>query len=307
MSDRPTQIIRDSFPEATITTVDQFDGGETHTVVSVAFSDREPVVLKYTSGGQDRLRRDCAALCHVAEQTAVPVPAVLDFGKNYLVIEALPGETTPQLRDFTDDQASAYIETAGELLGRLHRDGQFESTGRLEGTASGQLHHDPTDSWPSLYESLKRETADELAGTRFEAAATEALAALEELAEQFTVDQPVLSHCDFGPNNVFRVGDEVSGVIDWEWCLAADPAYDIARAERLFRRDADDGTRNALLAGYQRVRPIPDEYDWRAERYAAFETLSAMSSFESWRPDDDQQAKEIADTLRENLTDPLSE
>jgi Ser/Thr protein kinase RdoA (MazF antagonist) len=307
MNDPTARIIEASFPEATIATVEQFDSGETHTVVSVEFTDREPVVLKYTNDGHGRLRRDTAALRYVAEQTDVPAPTVLDFGDGYLVIESLPGETTPQLRDFTADQASAYIETAGELVGRLHRDGQFESAGRLAGTPNGELQHDPADSWPSLYKSLKRETADELAGTRFEEAATKAVDALGELAEELTVDQPVLAHCDFGPNNVFRVGYDVSGVIDWEWCLAADPAYDLARAERLFRREANDGTRDALLAGYQQVRPVPDEYDWRAERYAAFETLSAMSSFESWRPDNDEQAQEIADTLRENLTDRLVE
>lgn len=307
MNDTTARIIETSFPDATVQKTEEFDGGETHTVISVEFTDREPVVLKYTNGGEDRLRRDCAALRQVSEQTQVPVPDVLTFGSDYFVVESLSGETTPQLREFTDTQASAYIEAAGELLGILHRDAQFESVGRLEGTPNGQLRHEPADSWPSLYESLKRETAGELVGTRFEEAATEAVSALEEMAEHFTVDQPVFAHCDFGPNNVFRAGDGVSGIIDWEWCLAADPAYDIARAERLFRRDADDGTRDALLAGYRRVRPVPEGYTWRAERYIAFETLAAMCSFESWRTDDDQQAQEIADTLRENLTEPLSE
>lgn len=303
MSTRPTEIIDSAFPDAAIATLTQYDGGETHDVFSVEFVDRDPVALKYSAEGQERLRRDTAALRYVATQTTVPVPEVLDFGEDpaYLVMELLSGETTPQLRDFEPAAATAYIETAGRLLGELHSDATFESVGRLHGTARGELRLETARDWPTLYEELKQATARELEGTRFEESAATAMDALPDAVDCFTAEQSVLAHCDFGPNNVFRDGETVTGVIDWEWCLAADPAYDLARAERLFRREADDGTREALLRGYGRVRPVPDGYEDRARRYSAYETLSAMSSFDSWRPDDSERATELATRLRESL------
>lgn len=303
MSTQPTEIIDTAFPDAAIATITQYDGGETHDVFRVEFDNRDPVALKYSEEGTERLRRDTAALRYVAEQTTVPVPEVLDFGGTpvYLVMESLSGETTPQLRDFEPAAATAYIETAGRLLGELHTDVTFESVGRLDGTARGELRLETAQDWATLYEELKQATASELAGTRFEESAATAMDALPDVVGCFTVEQPVLAHCDFGPNNVFRDGETVTGVIDWEWCLAADPAYDLARAERLFRRETDDGTREALLRGYRRVRPVLERYEERTELYSAYETLSAMSSFDSWRPDDSEDAAEIATTLREAL------
>lgn len=307
MNEIVTRIIDESFPDSTSESVEQFDGGETHEVVSVDFTERNPVVVKYTDGGEDRLYRDRATLRYVAENTSVPVPMVFDWGEEpaYLVMEAVPGETTPQLRDFETDGATDYIRTAGELLGRLHAETEFESVGHIEGATDSTLVYKPADSWPEFFSKLKRDTASELQGTRFEEAAGDAVAALPETTGGFAVDRPVLAHCDFGPNNVFRFDGDVTGVIDWEWTLAADPAYDLLRAERLFRTGADDGTRNALLTGYRTVRPVPDDYEHRAEIYSAYETLSPMSSFESWCPDDEEKAQELADSLREAVYERL--
>jgi Ser/Thr protein kinase RdoA (MazF antagonist) len=307
MRDTVLQIVDDAFPDAIPETEAIFDGGETHEVARVTFADRDPVVVKYTTDGAARLRRDRATLRYVARETSVPVPAVLALGENppSVVLESLSGETTPQLRDFEAAGATDYLRTAGRLLGTLHDEATFDSPGRIEGTADGTLQHDPADSWPALYQELKEKTAGELTGTRFEDVAAGALDTLPVVTDDFTVDRPVLAHCDFGPNNVFRDSGDVMGIIDWEWCLAADPSYDLLRAERLFKREADDGTRDALLAGYRNVRPVPDEYEQRAEIYGGYETLAAMSSFDSWRPDDAERAREIADGLRAAVTDRL--
>jgi Ser/Thr protein kinase RdoA (MazF antagonist) len=303
MPTEPAEIIDSSYPDAAIATITPHDGGGTHNVFRIKFGNRDPVVLKYSDEGQERLRRDTAALRYVAKETTVPIPEVLDFGSDptYLVLESVSGERTPQLRDFEPAAATAYIETAGRLLGELHSDATFESVGRLHGTARGELRLEPARDWPALYEELKQATASELAGTRFEESAVAAMDALPGAVNCFTVEQSVLAHCDFGPNNVFRDEETVRGVIDWEWCLAADPAYDLTRAERLFQREADDGTRDALLRGYGGVRPVPEEYEDRVRLYNAYETLSAMSSFDSWRPDDSEKAAEIATRLQEDL------
>lgn len=305
--DEVASILDDAVPGATPAAIDPLEGGETHEVVAVTFDEREDVVVKYTTTGTDRLRRDRAALRYVGRTTAVPVPSVLAVGEAppFVVLEAVSGETTPQLRAFDAEEGARIVETAGTLLATLHRDATFESAGRLEGTTDGRLRHDPAESWPALYRDLKRATATDLLDTRFEATAKRALDALPDATAGFTVERPVLAHCDLGPNNVVRAEGEVTGVLDWEWCLAADPAYDLLRAERLFRNEFDDGTRDVLVRGYRRIRPVPRDYDARSAVYRAYESLSAMMSFESWRPDDDETARELADQLRTAVAERL--
>lgn len=301
------RVVERAFPDATPTVIAPFDGGETHDVARVDFADRDPVVVKVTDDGTDRLRRDRAALAYVGRETAVPVPEVLavDEDPTAAVVEPVPGETTPQLRDFAADDATPYLRAAGEVLARLHRDAGFPAAGRLEGTGDGRLRREAAQSWPALYAALKRDTAAELTGTRFESVATEAADALPAATADLDVDRPALIHCDFGPNNVFRDGATATGVVDWEWCLAGDPAYDLARAERLFRDPEGEGTREALLAGYRAVRPVPGDYDRRRAVYDAYETLSAMSSFASWAPEDPERRRELADRLRSAVADGL--
>lgn len=301
------RLVANSFPDTAVTAVEPFDGGETHEVTAVHFADRNSVVVKHTTDGTDRLRRDRAVLRYVDEATAVPVPDVLDWGEDpaYYVMELLSGETTPQLSDFESAGATDYLRTAGELLATLHEETGFDAVGHIEGTPDGCLQHDPAESWPAFFETLKRETASELTGTRFEEVASDAVESLPHAVGEFTVENPVLAHCDFGPNNVFRNGDDVTGIVDWEWTLAADPAYDLLRAERLFRTGPDDGTSETLLEGYRNVRPVPAEYDRRAEIYEAYETLSPMVSFDSWCPDDEKKASEWAGNLREAVYERL--
>lgn len=295
-------IVERVYPSETIHAIRQFDGGETHVTAKVLLEDQDPVVLKVTRDGGDRLRRDRAALQYVREMTDIPVPGVVTSGAEpapWYVMELIEGQNTPQLSDFDLEDPSAYLKEAGEILATLHETCSFETPGRLEGTSDGELVYDTYPSWPALYRVLKHQTITELDGTRFEDVTTDARNVLPEVTSDLTVDRPVLAHCDFGPNNVFHVDGTVTGVIDWEWCLVADPAYDLYRAERLFRQDADDGTRDALCAGYETVRSVPQAYEDRARIYAAFETLSPMSSFDSWGPNDEETATEWAEQLRD--------
>lgn len=303
------EIVENSFPDRTVSGVEPLDGGETHETVAVSFPNRDTVVVKYTRDGTDRLQRDCAVLQYVDRYTTVPVPNVFDWGRDpaYFVMEALPGESSPQLREFEVKGASEYLRTAGELLGTLHRDAPFDSVGHVEGAADGTLRHDPAESWPAFYRKLKRETASELTGTRFGTVAFDAVAVLPDVTDGMTVERPVLAHCDFGPNNVFRDDGGVTGVIDWEWGLAADPVYDLVRAERLFRTGRHDETRQSLLEGYRSVRPVPEGYERREAIYSAYETLSAMSSFEVWAPDGEKEAQKSAEQLRESFYERLPE
>lgn len=305
--DELQRILTESFPDAAVSAVEELPGGETHRTYRIDFRRRDSVVVKYTVNGTARLRRDRAALQYVRERTPVPVPHVLALGEDptYAVIEACHGETTPVLADFDPDNLAG-LRAAGRTLADLHDTTGFDRFGRVEGTPDGTLRIDPADSWPTLYRELTADTAAELRGTRFEAVADDGLAALNDAMGRLGVDAPVLIHCDFGPNNVFRANGEVVGVIDWEWSLAGDPVYDLARAESLFCRNAEaDAPREALFGGYREVRPLFEGFERRRELYRALLMFGAMSTFDSWGPRVTDDLDALAGRMRETFRNRL--
>jgi thiamine kinase-like enzyme len=58
-----------------------------------------------------------------------------------------------------------------------------------------------------------------------------------------------LVHVDYHFGNLLFVGDQITGVVDFEWAFAGDPLYDLCR----WKQDKEEwpGSRKAFLKGYQ--------------------------------------------------------
>ncbi|MCU0515050.1 MAG: phosphotransferase, partial [Anaerolineae bacterium] len=65
-----------------------------------------------------------------------------------------------------------------------------------------------------------------------------------------------LVHGDYNFENVLHEGGELTGILDFEWAKAGDPAWDFKLHEQW--EDDCPGCRAPLYAGYASVRP-PDE------------------------------------------------
>ena len=67
-------------------------------------------------------------------------------------------------------------------------------------------------------------------------------------------------HADLFPDNVFFLGDELSGLIDFYFACTDALAYDLAICLNAWCFEPDDSFNvtkgRALLAGYERVRPL---------------------------------------------------
>ncbi len=84
-----------------------------------------------------------------------------------------------------------------------------------------------------------------------------------ELAAAWPKDLPKgVIHADLFPDNVFFLGDRLSGLIDFYFACNDDYAYDLATCLNAwcFERDRSFNLTKgrALLAGYQSVRPLAD-------------------------------------------------
>lgn len=139
---------------------------------------------------------------------------------------------------------------------------------RAVGEALAGLHHAASDfpmaranalspkHWVRLW-NLTRERADEVEAGLVREVDTE----LEELISKWPSDLPAgIVHADLFPDNVFFLGGELSGIIDFYFACNDLLAYDLAICLNAWCFEKD-GSYNltkstALLAGYQSVRPL---------------------------------------------------
>ena len=174
----------------------------------------------------------------------VPVPEIVYTTQGILVMTRLPGRPAR----FTDDDPVEVSRQLGGLLRELHTI-TFDSFGYIETRVTSPV---PTNleymrrrvdrkvrsGPPDLRDSLERYFAEREAA--FEGCET-----------------AVLCHNDAHDANVLVEDGRITGLIDWENAVAADPIFDLAKAWA-FSDGRSDETLAALVDGYG---PLRD--DWR--------------------------------------------
>jgi homoserine kinase type II len=138
----------------------------------------------------------------------------------------------------------------GEALARLHEAGRDFGM-RRENALS-------LEGWPPLYEAAKAQ-ADGVAPGLAERIRSE----LSYLEAHWPRELPVgVIHADLFTDNVFFIGENLSGIIDFYFACTDFLAYDLAICLNAWCFE-NDGSFNitkarALLAGYERVRRLED-------------------------------------------------
>ena len=215
------------------------------------FNARDPELPKF--------QREAAAMERLrAEGFATPVVERLEVESDtspypVLVTRRLPGTNMERRWKELDraEQVDA-ARRAGALLARIHgvrfkRFGELVEGGGLRSSrwsdvASGMLEE-------QLELARKLGVFDDDARRRF----TAALRAGEGWLCQ--VEAPVLVHYDFHFGNLLLGETEITGVLDFEWCFAGDPAADLSILGSI--EEFCPGSREPFVAGYAEVRPMP--------------------------------------------------
>lgn len=175
---------------------------------------------------------------------------------------------------------------------------------------------DAVDSWPEYLRESAGDALDGLEETRF-AALTDRVerslaARIDALEGPFV---PALCRVDHSIENAVFDPETgaVTALLDWEFCVAATPAYDLAFAVDSFSGGLwalvpevtvdRERVENALLEGYRAAGPdrIVEQYRENGACYRLLSDLHAMLNFESWfdrAAATDQQRADAADPLR---------
>jgi homoserine kinase type II len=147
-------------------------------------------------------------------------------------------------------QAQHCFET-GKALAQLHLAGAGFALSRRNGLA--------LDNWPDLF-AASRSRAEEVSP----GLAGEIAQELDALRRQWPCDLPQgIIHADLFPDNVFFIGEQLSGVIDFYFACNDALAYDLAIALNAWCFEPDgafNATKGrALLQGYESLRKLDAE------------------------------------------------
>ena len=147
-----------------------------------------------------------------------------------------------------------HCAAVGEALARMHEAGAGFSLRRPNALSIG--------GWPALF-SVAEPRADEVSP----GLAKEIAAELQALQAIWPTDLPGgVIHADLFPDNVFFLGERLSGLIDFYFACNDAFAYDLAICLNAWCFEAD-GAFNvskgmAMMSGYQRLRPLgPEEIE----------------------------------------------
>ncbi|GAA2396879.1 aminoglycoside phosphotransferase family protein [Dactylosporangium salmoneum] len=273
-------ILRPVVPGCRVAEVVPRPGGEVVRVFEVRLEGQlRPLIVKvYAQRWRWKLAKEVYVYRQLARRGVTGIPRVLHaepagvpaLPLPFVVLTLLDGEPLSAVAGRLSEAAIGCVyEQMGELLAALHR----VRCGRWGYIVTGIYDPKPTNvAYMEAEFAEKLQRFADLGGdpALCEAVAAHALRHADVLAACRT---PVLCHNDFHEGNVLVAGEgdrcTLTGCIDVENAVAADPLLDIAKTEYYAIR-GDDNRRDALLRGYG---PLPTGWP---ERVAVYRVLHAV-------------------------------
>ena len=274
--------------------------GEVFFVTLEIAGDSYEIVVKFEAGDRN-FALEPFLHDFVADRTEVPVPRILVFKESpdldvdpYFVTERIRGDNLAEaLGQLDSDTRENVIRHAGRTLGDMHAGIQFEGFGRLA-LDEGRLIVDEFNwDWGAYFSEITQGYADRLGDTPFSDLQGRARAAIEQSVPHIeSTGAPKLVHDDYRPANMLfdpTQEEPITAVLDWQFALAGEAEYHIARTEFLFidpsYQDAETRARlrERLYEGYNRHRAFePDEgFERRRPIYYFSTLLWRMLGFEA--------------------------
>ena len=258
----------------------------------VLFSGAEVIIRCHPKGVRNGYFYAEAAAAKRAKEAGLPsynTLAIHDYehGEDFAfhVLEKLPGTAIKKWLEVHPDTENDLLRQVGKMMARLHNV-QVEGFGPFinERAKNGEL----IGLHASLGESVRAGLAFNI-DVLVKAGVVDAghVPAIHNLFSDdnplFRSAQAVLVHNDFADWNLLTDGKDVTGILDWDECVASDPIADIACWSTFFEPERMRG----FLEGYWQVAEKPDNFHERFELFRLRYVLSKMTlrlRRYSWEP-----------------------
>lgn len=193
---------------------------------------------------------------------------------SYQVIEKLEGDTIQFCLKEHPEKEEQLVYEMGRVMANLHRIkvkgfGPFDNEQAKKGNLVG-LHNSLKDSINAgLEENLERLVT-------YQIISKEVAAKMKKLFEENDLldsNESVLIHNDFADWNLLTDGNMVTGVIDWDECVAGNPIQEIACWSTFF----DPERIKPFLKGYFSKTKVYDHFDEMFQLMRLRYTISKMA------------------------------
>lgn len=191
------------------------------------------------------------------------------------LIEKLPGTAIKNYLEANPDAEPQLLVEIGKMMARLHQIevegfGPFDNEKAKSGILIG-LHQTLADSVQAgltfNLEVLEKE------GLFSKQQATAMLKLFDNSSPLLESKQAALVHNDFADWNLLTNGETVTGILDWDECVASDPVSGIACWSTFF----DPKRMEGFLKGYWQVATKPDDFADKFELLRLRYVLSKMT------------------------------
>ncbi|WP_199856849.1 phosphotransferase family protein [Nocardia suismassiliense] len=283
--ERATEILRQVWPDVVVTEVCPRTGGQLSSVYEVRCSQPADAVIVKVYADQWRWKqaKEVSVYRLLSAYEVGPVPVILRvepdtalFGYACTAMTMLPGVPLSHVSaDLDTAQVARVYRQLGATLAAIHRIGQ---------SSYGYLTTRILDPEPDNTAYMTRQFAKKLAEFEELGGDLELHTGIRNYVAKRTdlfrrCEAPVLCHNDFHEGNVLvehRVdGWKVSGFIDVENAVAADPLLDLAKTD-YYAVQGDPVKRTALVDGYG---PLPADWAARSALYRLYHALELWDWF----------------------------
>lgn len=235
----------------------------------------------------------------------IPIPELLVLDESctrfpyaFVIMTRLPGETVYDSWSGLDARTREQLAfAAGRYLALLHEH-SLPGFGSLSRLAEGGF---PT--WTAyLSDYVARHSRRAREEELLDASAT---ARIERLLARFqpllaAVTEGRLLHGDYHFENILQQDGRITGIIDFEWAMAGDPAFDCRIDETLAECP---GSVEPFYAGYASVAPLAADHRLKADFYRLLLCLESIAGWgrdpeaASWMPGEYRRLPELLDSL----------
>lgn len=199
-------------------------------------------------------------VCHRLEMAGLPVPRIIAVDNStriappYMLMSRIPGQAVITSHELTQTQRLDLAFELGHFLARMHDAARFDHFGKWHQLNDGTVLTRFSD-WPIGFFERYAAWSDQLGGAADAGIVRDFRQLIIGTQPYFdAVTHGVIAHRDCHFENVIQRDGKLTGVLDFEWWMSADPATDFAVEHQWDFIGA--GCRDAVYAGYTALREL---------------------------------------------------
>jgi Ser/Thr protein kinase RdoA (MazF antagonist) len=285
MEKKTRKVVKETLGE-TPENVKEVEEGLIHETFTVEVGNEEYIV-QFSRREDGSLKHNVK--CYELFQNTVPVPEPVTEevetleGEKYAIVEKLEGESAE------NNVNPQRVRRAGRTLAKIHGKASFPHEGWME---LKQEDKKPEELLEGLEihefkkKSLKKRKMDNMYDKKIPILEDNSFEVAEQVKEFLRENEglfpekfeAVPAHLDFSPDNVIYSGDQVSGVIDFDYMYAGLDIRDLAKSANSFWMHdpaADWDVRETFYEGYRQERELPEGFE-ELEAFFRIETLARL-------------------------------